>query len=52
MKSEKARLQSILSVFKDTPITVIIDETGDRKKAVWERSAGEDSSRARSRRTW
>ena len=29
---EKTRLQSILSVFKDTPITVIIDETGDRKK--------------------
>ena len=29
---EKARLQSILNVFTDTPILVVIDETGDRKK--------------------
>ncbi len=29
---EKARLEYILGIFIDTPITVIIDETGDRKK--------------------
>ncbi|AUC61834.1 IS701 family transposase [Cyanobacterium sp. HL-69] len=43
---EKVRLKYILSILIDTPITVIIDETGDRKKRCDPASAKDARERA------
>ncbi|AUC61485.1 toxin-antitoxin system COG2402 family toxin component [Cyanobacterium sp. HL-69] len=43
---EKTRLHSILNVFINIPITIIIDETGDRKKRCDPASAKDARERA------